>query len=656
MSRRSHTLPAALGVLLALPAGAQAETVFQVDPTRTDPACSGTECGTLAAAVSAAKDGDTIAIKAGVLQEPPLTIDKRLVVVGAPENTVLRTANGTGSTMLSISAPNVAIIRLTVATPDQGARAMAISGPNATLDRVTLVNESQDGADVPTLDITASSGTTTIKDSTILNRPRRATAGTAPAIKGAESSSLVVQGTRIVSGGVSGDALQLPGIEAGTPNRVVGSSLLAIGPEADGIDVLSLTGSTATKQLQVDSTSIAAGQNGAGLRAYTPSGLPLSGSDAGDILATLRYVTIAGADKAIIAVADGAGPLLGGGPADVNVEASRSIIHGGVAATAGQALSLSPASSKVTITNSDTNATNGGNVALSDTTYTPDPQLFADGSGRFPGLRPDAPVIDKGGPTLPTDVDKDVDGDPRVIGPASDLGADEFTNKKPTAVIKASSLRVQQGQAVTFDASESSDPEVNAGGGLKEFRWEFGDGETQSTTTPTTTHTYAKVGPYDARVTVVDAQDNVSNPSSVTSLAVVDLKAPSVKVSSPRKNQTFTRFVTTRKRVNGRTRTTRTRRTITFKGTVSDANKVAGVQLSIRRRAGSDCRYVTKSRKVAKKSCARPTFFPVAVKEGAWAFKTRSTTNLPAGSWTVTVRGTDESGNIRSVVRNFRIK
>ncbi len=51
-----------------------------------------------------------------------------------------------------------------------------------------------------------------------------------------------------------------------------------------------------------------------------------------------------------------------------------------------------------------------------------------------------------------------------------------------------------------FDASGSSDPE----GAIASYRWEFGDGQTETTSTPTTTHTYAAVGPYTATLTATD--------------------------------------------------------------------------------------------------------------------------------------------------------
>jgi PKD repeat protein len=51
------------------------------------------------------------------------------------------------------------------------------------------------------------------------------------------------------------------------------------------------------------------------------------------------------------------------------------------------------------------------------------------------------------------------------------------------------------GQAVTFDGSAST-------GGPTAYSWTFGDGQTASTTTPTTTHTYQNAGPYTVKLEV----------------------------------------------------------------------------------------------------------------------------------------------------------
>ncbi len=56
------------------------------------------------------------------------------------------------------------------------------------------------------------------------------------------------------------------------------------------------------------------------------------------------------------------------------------------------------------------------------------------------------------------------------------------------------------GYPSTFNASASTAAE----GAVASYRWEFGDGHTETSTTPATTHTYAGVGPHMVTLTVTD--------------------------------------------------------------------------------------------------------------------------------------------------------
>lgn len=68
----------------------------------------------------------------------------------------------------------------------------------------------------------------------------------------------------------------------------------------------------------------------------------------------------------------------------------------------------------------------------------------------------------------------------------------------PVAAFSATTATA--GQATAFDASASSDPD----GKVASYRWDFGDGITQTTNTPTVSHSYATPGSYKVTLTVTD--------------------------------------------------------------------------------------------------------------------------------------------------------
>jgi YVTN family beta-propeller protein len=68
----------------------------------------------------------------------------------------------------------------------------------------------------------------------------------------------------------------------------------------------------------------------------------------------------------------------------------------------------------------------------------------------------------------------------------------------PTAAFTATATA---GTAATFDASQSSHP-LDA---IASYRWSFGDGSEQTTSSPTASHSYAQPGTYTVTLTVADA-------------------------------------------------------------------------------------------------------------------------------------------------------
>jgi len=74
-------------------------------------------------------------------------------------------------------------------------------------------------------------------------------------------------------------------------------------------------------------------------------------------------------------------------------------------------------------------------------------------------------------------------------------------NRVPTAAVTANPTSGPLDLTVNFDASGSTDPD--AGDTLSSYIWDFGDGSaTQTTTTPTISHTYTTEGTYTASLQV----------------------------------------------------------------------------------------------------------------------------------------------------------
>jgi len=75
----------------------------------------------------------------------------------------------------------------------------------------------------------------------------------------------------------------------------------------------------------------------------------------------------------------------------------------------------------------------------------------------------------------------------------------------PTASLAASDLEVDTGSTVNFDAGQSAPPQGVDGDAIAKYVWSFGDGSaSQTTETPTTSHTYQKAGSYKVTLTVYD--------------------------------------------------------------------------------------------------------------------------------------------------------
>lgn len=115
----------------------------------------------------------------------------------------------------------------------------------------------------------------------------------------------------------------------------------------------------------------------------------------------------------------------------------------------------------------------------------------------------------------------------------------EFTgagaNDAPTAVIAASPRSGAVPLTVAFNGSASSDPDP--GDSITTYRWSFGDGSNQDTTTPTVNHTYTSAGAVTATLRVLDELGAISAPATIR--IVPGGAPPTVAITSPAANATF---------------------------------------------------------------------------------------------------------------------
>jgi hypothetical protein len=406
------------------------------------------------------------------------------------------------------------------------------------------------------------------------------TAGTAVA----GQAAIAISDALIVQAAGAGPALELTGAGASSLAR---SSVAAVDPHADAVDVAAAD--AGDRSLSIDSSILSGGASAASLRA-TATGPLLLGSN-GNVTVDAVHATLAGAAAAIATATSKPGL---GTPGTIAITADRSILRGTVA--------------------------DGVTVKTSDASNA---DVFVNAAARNFHLRADATtLIDHGGPQGSGESDRDVDGQPRVVGAASDIGADEFVNQAPVARL-AGPAAVRTPGATTFDASASSDPEAASGGGIANYHFEFGDGTSVDSSTPTVTHAYARPGSYPATVTVTDAQGLAGAPSSAVQAQVTDGVAPTVRIISPQDNKKLKR-----------------RRVVRITGSAADDTGVAGVGLTLQR-PGS----------------RRLTTIAVKLQQGIWSYKLPSKLKRKRGRYTLTAYAVDGAGNLSKAARvRFTLK
>lgn len=679
----------------AVPAAAQAAVqTYTVDTAAAGPGCDTTRlCKTVTAAVAAVADGDTIVVKPGTYREAgKITLTKKDVVIqGTPGKTTIFPAASAvaGDPTFTLTQGNV-LDGITVATAANAGPAIRVMGPGTVVKNGAILRVAASTADAPAyaVDAAVTAGTSTVQQSTIVNAPAGASAQTQPAVSGNATSTLALTDALVISGAGNGPAVALVGNDKNADataiaNTITRSNLIAQRAASDALTITGAADDARRKAVTLDSTALLPGTSGTGVSVATLAGSMPGQDSSGDVKVIARHVTVAGGDKPFAVAATSSGTPAG----SIDVTFDRSIVHGRSQGTVTSFTPILPPltlpipgvggtanTARVVISASDTTqdaigaASDKATVTVPGKTTTPDAQLFVNLAKANVRLRANAPAIDKGGPAVAGESTTDFEGQPRLTGAATDLGADEFLNLRPTASAVANPRVARQGAAITFDASSSSDPEAGSGGGIAKYQWAFGDGSTQETTTPTVTHSYAQRGFFDATLTVVDAGGLASASFAIPRVAIVDGTPPVVKLTSPTANRTFKVFVT--KKVKKGTRTVSVTRIdkkrlvkVLFKGTVTDASPLRSVELAIRRvsvargTASTSCVYLVAKTTFKTVSCKKPAFFVVQQKSGAFRYRFKSTLRPKAGLYEVSARATDAGGVVSSPVRvRFRLK
>ncbi|MEA2194157.1 MAG: serine protease [Solirubrobacteraceae bacterium] len=440
--------------------------------------------------------------------------------------------------------------------------------------------------------------------------------GAGPAVAQTGGAGVAVRDAVLLS--ADGPAMSITG---GAANELTRSSALAAAASGTGVDVALGSGAAS---LTIDSSIISGGASGVGLAVKTGVGTLLS---AGSASITAHHVTIAGAATAVSLDSSGATGLLSA-QGNIVATATDSIVLGTVAKrnNAGLlGLVGPPNTASLTLTRTDQTTTAEA--------------LFVNPARRNYHLRADAPVIDKGQISAGESA-TDIDGQPRTTGAASDLGADEFANTAPTAMIAVKTPTPRATVPVTFDGSGSLDREAGLGGGIVEYRWTFGDGSTETTAVPTVDHIYAKPGTVVAQLVVSDRQGGVSEPVTAP-VTLASGTAPAVVITRPKPKATLALLARKRKGAKRRKRAT-----ISFAGTAKAAAGVKSVVVTIEKLGSTKktCTWLDKKKGLVKAPCAQPVLINAKLTSGRWTYTVAGSIKLAKGSYRISAYGTDNGG------------
>jgi PKD repeat protein len=657
VSIRRLLAPAVLVGALVVPGSAFAAT-WTVDPLKPNTgACdAGTaRCKTITQANTAAKAGDTILIEDGTYAEKPLVfLQKNLTVRAAHPGRVRITSAGgdDGDPVITLGpgangSPNgsgdgAGLDGLIVVSPAGGGPAVEVNAKDILLHDSSFQHPSTSGSDTAVVDQDSGDGDISTGTLHLVHCNVAQNSGTLGAVWAASvlyiSDSLITttKGTAATYDGGTGETIA---------NTLLRSQVFSSAAQGHAVDVLSEN--TATRVfLNIDSSIVSGGPSGIGILASPGKYANVSTAS---ISVNAVHTTVAGSAKSAVADAAPTSDNLLTFPGDAFVAFDRSIVHGAAQATSGTnhpGPMSHTSTGSVDIVRSDTDVSPGTGVTVGGSQTSSDKALFLNADAGNFHLRADSPAIDQGGTPDASQSQTDVDGDPRQVGSASDLGADEYVNHKPTAQFIANATRISARQTVTFDAAPSRDPDN--GDRITEYRWDFGDGQTQATRDTQITHRYAQTGTYTVSLTTVDLHSLVSDVATVAvtveASSALNRTRPQISVTSPKTGQRISRS-----------------KRLVLTGRASDEAGIRRVQVSIRlvrrsaKASATKCTFVKGSRLVRKR-CSQAPQLSAKFSGGKWRYRAPRKLHLPRGLYVMHVRATDKTGVAsRTAKRTFRI-
>ncbi len=494
MSRGVIPLTTALVVtsVLALAGPASATTFCLGVP---DPGCTaeGTLQNALNAAAADTQATSTVEIGPGTvpenqLQYPAPSIANHTVTIlgtSTTDPTVLTHSSGDPHPVFECLGGPVTLHNIQVRVPT-GATTAAITGDTPcalTLDGVTVDATQGTGSGV------GSSGTLTIRNSTVTASGTATAVSVAPALASSISDSKLTGSSALVDLGPA----------ALTAHRL---TLSATGAGNNGVAIQSATANAA---LTIDDSLIRTASGATALRAT-------SGGTGRTVAITARQITAVAADSsptppfwahsdvgtASISVFDS---VASGYPQGVTLEGAGTLASIDLHHTA--------------LTSPATAGTATGNTSYGHSDDAIDiathPALFVNpAAGNF-HLGANSTLLDEDATALTAgESTTDLFGHARIVGPKRDLGAIEH---QPPTASATSPGSAKIGQPVAFTGSGASDA------GLTNFAWSFGDGATASVASPS--HTYSVPGVYHWTLVVGDGKGTQTSVAGDITIAAI---------------------------------------------------------------------------------------------------------------------------------------